>query len=98
MKITNFMICDDLRFEKDNKISLMGLYEDVIVFNVNSSNRGKWPKPFSFAILLRMQIEEKDVESGMETIAITLNINDEEKKIAKIDFKSEHLQERKKFQ
>ncbi len=95
MKITNFMICDDLRFEQNNKISLMGLYEDVIYFNVNSSSRGKWPKPFSFAILLRMQIEDKDVEAGMEAIVITLNISNTEQEIAKFNFRPEHLQERK---
>jgi hypothetical protein len=97
MKISNFIICDDIRFEKDNKISLMGLYEEVISFNVDPSNKGKWPKLFSFAILLRMQIEDKDVESGTMALGVSIEVNGEEQLVTKIDIKSEHLQNRKKI-
>ena len=97
MKIINFVICDDIRFEKDNKISLMGLYDDVISFNVDSSTKGKWPKPFSFAILLKIQIEEKDIEAGMESVGVTLEINGDNQKIAKIEVRPEHLKERKQI-
>lgn len=97
MKISNFIICDDIRFEKDNKISLMGLYEEVISFNVDSASKGKWPKPFSFAILLRMQIEDSDVESGMKSLGVSIEINGEEQLVTKIDIKSEHLENRRKI-
>jgi hypothetical protein len=70
----------------------MGLYDELISFNVDSSHKAIWPKPFSFAILLKIQIEEKDIKSGMELIEVVIDINNKEDKIAKIEIRPEHLQ------
>ncbi len=44
MKIVNFLLCDDIRKELGNKISLMGVYRDSIEFLVSADKSNSWPK------------------------------------------------------
>ena len=44
MKITDFIICDDVRMEIGNKISIMGIYNDSIILSVPGAET-TWPVP-----------------------------------------------------
>lgn len=56
MKLLDILFCDDIRFETKNKFSLMGLYNDRMVY----PPKVQWPIPARLAILLRFTLEEKE--------------------------------------
>ncbi len=60
MKLYDFIFCDDIRYEQNNKLSLMGLYNDCIILKSNSKDAIKWPIPISLALLLRFQRDIDD--------------------------------------
>ena len=53
MKISNFIICDDIRYEIGNKMSLMGLYDSSIEFNVPSSHNA-WPQALKLGFFIKI--------------------------------------------
>ena len=53
MNITEFIICDDIRFEAGHKVSLMGLYSGEIVFS--EDQKDKWPINFRFSCFIRLE-------------------------------------------
>lgn len=55
MKLTDVFFCDDIRFETKNKLSLMGLYHDRMVYPKNV----QWPIPARVATLLRFKLENE---------------------------------------
>ncbi len=59
MRIGDFLVCDDIRYEIGNKHSLIGLYDDQIQFQVSISEKGKWPKGLALGILLRAKFENE---------------------------------------
>jgi len=60
MKLLDALFCDDVRFELNNKLSLMGLYSDRIVFRATSDKELSWPLPIKLATLLRFRLEGGD--------------------------------------
>lgn len=60
MKLYDFIFCDDIRCEQNNKLSLMGLYNDCIIIYANKKNAIKWPASIALASLLRFQIDAND--------------------------------------
>ena len=62
MKIIDAIFCEDIRFEVNNKLSLMGLYSDQIIFQSNGSaaTEIKWPIATTLALLLRFKIEKNE--------------------------------------
>ncbi len=62
MKIIDAIFCEDIRFELNNKLSLMGLYGDQIIFqaNGNASTEIQWPIATTLALLLRFKMEENE--------------------------------------
>lgn len=60
MKLLEALFCDDVRFEVNNKLSLMGLYSDRIVFRTAPEKELKWPLPIRLATLLRFRLDPKD--------------------------------------
>ncbi|MBU1926831.1 MAG: hypothetical protein ABIH77_03705 [Pseudomonadota bacterium] len=60
MKLYDFIFCDDIRHEQNNKLSLMGLYSDRIIIQSNRMVSIKWPISIPLALLLRFQIDTKD--------------------------------------
>lgn len=59
MKLIDTLFCDDIRFEVNNKSSLMGLYNDRIKFNLGNAEV-KWPLPIKLCLLLRFELESTD--------------------------------------
>lgn len=58
MKLINALFCDDIRFEAGNKLSLMGLYCDKIIYSQNT----KLPTIARLAILLKFKLGDKDAK------------------------------------
>lgn len=60
MRLLEALFCDDVRFELNNKLSLMGLYADRIVFRAAPDKELKWPLPIRLATLLRFRLDPTD--------------------------------------
>lgn len=61
MKVTDFIICDDVRIEQLNKVSLMGLYNDKIAITVEDKSAVKWPFVMSLGIYIRLDSAPKEM-------------------------------------
>lgn len=62
MQITDIIFCEDIRFELNSKLSLMGVYSDQIIFHSNPGDASeiKWPVATHIALLLRFRIETNE--------------------------------------
>ena len=58
MRLIDFIIADDIRQELGNKISVMGIYNDRMNFNMPKGIEG--PFPFHLGTLIRILLEEND--------------------------------------
>jgi len=81
MKLIDTLFCDDIRVEVNNKISLMGLYNDRIVFRSYEKKIFEWPIKMDLAILIRLMINNKD----KKPISFTFEAFSNDKSIAKIE-------------
>lgn len=61
MKLNNFVICDDIRTEISKKYSLIGLYDDAIIFNTTPDKKNTWPKSMRISFLINLQIDEGEI-------------------------------------
>jgi hypothetical protein len=57
MKLMNFVVCDDIRFEIGGKHTLVGVYDDL-VFNVLPNAENNWPLIIRLAFFVRLQQDE----------------------------------------
>lgn len=82
MQITDFIICEDIRFEESGKRSLMGVIEDtMIIFEQNINHT--WPKPLSFGLMLRVLLSKEQLATKPSDFELLLQIDDERKTFAK---------------
>lgn len=77
MRISDFIICDDIRFEQLNKVSLMGLYNDRIAITVPEKKSIKWPLVMSLGLYVRVESVEKKIPSDFN-FKISFLMNDKE--------------------
>jgi hypothetical protein len=61
MKQVDFIICDDVRMEVGNKVSLMGIYDDQIFFAQPGPAEQIWPRPMRTGIYIKAELEGKEV-------------------------------------
>jgi hypothetical protein len=54
MRLLDFIICDDIRNELGNKVSLMGIYTGTYII---PGNIVKWPFPTRFGFFIRLLLE-----------------------------------------
>lgn len=73
MKLLDVIFCDDIRQEINNKLSLIGLYNDQIVLNINTENGITWPQPINLSALLRFSLEEDKVKPSSFEFEYFLN-------------------------
>lgn len=57
MKILDFIVCDDIRREIGDKLSLMGIYNDEILFTGVAVT---WPQALRMGIYVRFVVEQRD--------------------------------------
>lgn len=83
MKITDFIICDDVRQEIGNKFTLVGVYDTDVRIQTPSPESLTWPLPVNLAIYSRLQLEPKD--EGLDTFEMV--ITQDEKELARLQGK-----------
>jgi len=85
MKLIDFIICDDIRTELNNKFSLMGVYNDAFNLFVPNEVVDKWPKSLHLGFFIRLDIESIEELKNIEKFVLEAKIND------KINFKAEQI-------
>lgn len=73
MKFLDAIFCDDIRQELNNKLSLMGLYNDRMILNINNENKITWPQPINLSALLRFSLDEKNEKPNSFEFEYILN-------------------------
>jgi hypothetical protein len=79
VKIIDFIIAEDIRFESGNKFSVMGIFSNDI--RLSLPDNVQWPFPYRFGIFVRVQIEGSD---ELPT-RFVMNINHGGEHVAKMD-------------
>lgn len=74
MKITNCIICEDIRQELGNKHSLMGVYDDSIIFKTTPDKINVWPKSKQLSFFIRLIFDKEDL-SDLSYMNIESNLN-----------------------
>jgi hypothetical protein len=75
MKLRDYIFCDDIRQEQNNKVSLMGLYNDRINYRILSASNVdlKLPMPMRLATFLRIEFEKEDQRPDSFNFTLFLN-------------------------
>lgn len=81
MKLIDVLFCDDIRVEMNNKVSLMGLYNDRIVFRSHEKTKLEWPIKMDLAMLVRLNISDNE----KKPISFAFECFSNDKSIVKID-------------
>jgi len=93
MKILAFLVCDDIRNEIGNKNSLIGVYDDRILFNVTPDRKNTWPKTMKIGIFAVIALEGKDPKK----FSFKMKYNEKEQLLGggEIRFKSDDTKKHK---
>ena len=76
MKLKDFIICDDIRAEMNNKFSLMGVYNDALNFLVPENLVDKWPKMIHLGFFIRLDIESIEELNSIGKFVLEAKIDD----------------------
>jgi hypothetical protein len=76
MKFIDILFCDDIRHELNNKLSVMGLYNERLVLNTNKENVITWPQPINLSALLRFSLDAQDERPSSFEFTYLLNKKD----------------------
>lgn len=76
MKLINFIICDDIRTEINNKFSLIGVYSDTFNFLVPEKSAEKWPKIVHLGFYIRLGIESIEEVKNIGKLVLESKISD----------------------
>jgi hypothetical protein len=60
MEIKLFLICDDIRNELGNKMSILGIYDESIEFSIIPEVQNQWPKGMKLACFAKFSVDEND--------------------------------------
>lgn len=60
MNILDFIVCDDIRHEVSNKITIIGAYADLLIFPVQDATVDQWPKQLKMGFFIRIKRHEED--------------------------------------
>ncbi len=60
IRISSLLFCDDVRNEEGKKLSLMGLYNEKIVFEAPPGQELKWPLSARLATFIRLEMLATD--------------------------------------
>lgn len=73
MKLIDFVLCDDIRYEMGNKVSLIGVYNDTIIFGEKTVADIKWPKAMKLGLYIRSLFTENETFPNKFTVDISYN-------------------------
>jgi len=77
MKLNDFIICDDIRIEINNKVLLIGVYNDALHFMVPERAINTWPKILRLGLFIRLAIEDPEEQSKIGKLVIESSIDGE---------------------
>ncbi len=69
MKIVDFIVCDDVRQELGNKVSLMGIFSDAIVLQQEVA----WPIRMNLSVFTRLELEADEIAPDSQVLAVDCN-------------------------
>jgi hypothetical protein len=95
MKLINFIICDDIRQEVGNKLSLMGVYSDSINFQSVADKDGQWPRTKRIGLYVLIETEEREQLKDIQSFEIEIDYNGEVQKIGGSDVPPPNLKTQK---
>jgi hypothetical protein len=79
MKLEDFVIAEDIRFENGNKISIIGVVNDEVILSLPDDI--EWPIPYRFGIFIRLNVEITD----LKPTKFILSVFHDDTQIAKLD-------------
>ena len=70
MEILDYIICDDIREELARKFTLVGTYNDKVVFERKAEDESFYPRPIRLSVFSKLVLEEseKDITSIKVTV------------------------------
>ena len=77
MKLKDFIVCDDIRTEINYKVSIMGVYDDIINFLVPKSAANVWPKILRLGLFIRLALENKEEQINIRKLILEFTLNGE---------------------
>jgi len=83
MKLDALLVCDDIRQEVGGKQSLMGLYNDAIIFGANPEGLPAWPKLMKLSFFIRLSFNADDEIQQGATFSFSFRRGDEAVEIAR---------------
>ena len=83
MKLDTLLICDDIRQEVGGKQSLMGLYNDAIIFEASPEGLPAWPKLMKLGFFIRLSFTEDDKIQEGTAFSFSFRRGDEAVEIAR---------------
>jgi len=86
MELDALLICDDIRQEVGGKQSLMGLYNDAIIFEANPEGLPVWPKLMKLSFFIRLSFNVDDEIQQGTTFSFSFRRGDETVEIARGPF------------
>jgi len=86
MKITDYIIAEDIRTETGNKFSIMGIYCEEV--RLNFPDNIQWPVPYRFGVYIRLKIEDSDEFPNRFVLKVDHNNNT----VAQIDGNIEFIE------
>jgi len=92
MKLKDFIICDDIRTEINNKVSLIGVYNDALNFVVPERAINTWPKILRLGLFIRLDIEDPEEQCKIGKLVLKSSINGD------INFQVEQIVNTKKLE
>lgn len=60
MQLQDFLLCDDIRTESGNKISIMGIYDSGIALTGKNPEPVRFPAAMPLAFYLRLKLDTND--------------------------------------
>ncbi len=75
MKIVTCIICEDIRQELGNKHSLMGVYDDAIIFQITPDKIANWPKSKPLSFFIRLSTKPEDNLADLTFLTIESNLD-----------------------
>lgn len=86
MKIVDYIIAEDIRYETGNKFSVMGIYSDEIKLGLPSDI--VWPIPFRFGVFIRVEIDNSDIPPNRFVLKVDVDEKDIARMEGNIEFKN----------
>jgi hypothetical protein len=73
MELQNFMLCDDIRQEVGNKISLMGIFDEIIELNRMPQMPEKDPITIRLSVCARIIFVQEDKNRGISRLRVRMS-------------------------